>query len=69
MNSLLIKPKDHKELLLMKDMLKKMSIPSLEINTDESEDLAFAEIVKSADRSKKASREQVMNKLSSKDAS
>ena len=69
MNSLLIKPKDHKELLLMKDMLKKMSIPSLEINTDESEDLAFAEIVKSADRSKKTSREQVMNKLSSKDAS
>ena len=69
MNSLLIKPKDHKELLLMKDMLKKMSIPSLEINTDESEDLAFAEIVKSADRSKKASREQVMNKLRSKDAS
>jgi hypothetical protein len=63
MTSLLITPKNSRELLLLKELLGKMKIPSHELSTDQKADMALAIMMKEVNRSKKVSRKTIMKKL------
>ena len=65
MESLLITPKNIQEFQFMTDLLSKMNMKSSVITIEDKEDFALGELMKVADRSKKISRDHIMNKLRS----
>ena len=65
MESLLITPKNIQEFQFMTDLLSKMNMKASVITIEDKEDIALAELMKVADRSKKVSRDHIMNKLRS----
>ena len=65
MESLLITPKNIQEFQFMTDLLSKMNMKSSVITIEDKEDFALGELMKVADRSKKVSRDHIMNKLRS----
>jgi hypothetical protein len=64
MAAIVVETRNRSELKLVRDMLKKMNIPSKLLTESEREDVAFGLLVLEADRSKKVSREKIMKKLS-----
>ena len=63
METLLIKTKDKKELLLISDLLKRMKIEMKILSDEEKENFGLVKLMKEADRTKKVSREKIMEKL------
>ena len=63
MKAVLINPKDNNELKFVTDLLKKLGIKATEITQEEMEDLAMSRLLKKADKSKKATKTEVMKKL------
>ncbi len=63
MLSLLVTPKNLRELRLLKDLLSKMNVSNHEVSLEQKEDLAFAVMMKDVNRNKKVSRETIMKKL------
>ena len=63
MESILVTPKNTKELELITELLVKMKIRSKRLSLEEMEDLYLAEMMESVDKGKKVSRESIMKKL------
>ena len=63
MKAELINPKDNKELKFVTDLLKKLGIKATSITVEEMEDLGLSELLKKVDKSKKASKAEVLSKL------
>ena len=63
MSSLLISPKNSKELQLLREMLDKMKIRNKLLTLEEREDLGLGILMNKANRSKKVSRDAIMKKL------
>jgi len=66
MRSLLINPKDAKELQLVIDILSKMGVSYNELTEEDKEDIGLSVMMQEADRSQKVSEKEVMNKLDHK---
>lgn len=65
MKGIVIKAKDQTEFKFLSDLLKKLGISSESLSAEELEDLGLVKMMKSADRSKKVSRELIMKRLKS----
>lgn len=62
---MVITPKNQNEFKFISDLLKKLNISSATMTEDELEDMGLSRMLKSVDRSKKVSKESIMNKLTS----
>ena len=65
MKSVVIVPRNQAELKFLNDLLKKLKINSAEITDKELEDIGLSKLLKTVDKTKKVSRESVMQKLKS----
>jgi reverse gyrase len=63
MKALVIKPKNPSELKFLEDLLKKLGINSSSLSLEELEDVGMSKLLRQVDRSKKASRKEIMKKL------
>lgn len=63
MESLLITPKNKVEQKLLSDLLTKMNIKVSVLSDEDRESLGMAALLKEADRSKRVSRETILQKL------
>jgi hypothetical protein len=63
MKAVLINPKDNNELKFVTDLLKKLGIKATAITQEEMEDLAMSRLLKKANKTKKATKAEIMKKL------
>jgi hypothetical protein len=63
METLIVNVKNKSDLKLISDMLKKMRIETKVLSSEEKEEFGLIKLMKEADRTKKVSREKVMEKL------
>jgi len=63
METVIITPKNKKELQFVSDLLKKLGIDSMKLSLEDKEDLGLALMMKDADRTKFVSEKVVMKKL------
>jgi len=66
MKTLVITPKNDSEFKFLADLLKKLGVGSSTLTQDELEDIGMSKLMRIVDKSKKASRSEIMKKLSSK---
>jgi len=64
MKALVITPKNNNEFKFLADLLKKLGICSSAVTQDELEDIGMSKLLRSVDKTKKASRAEIMKKLS-----
>ena len=64
MKAIVVTPKSDNEFRFVRDLLKKLRIGAATMTADEVEDLGLLKLMKGADRSKKATRSEIMKKLS-----
>jgi hypothetical protein len=64
MRALVIKPKNDSEYKFVSSLLKKLGINSSSLSLEELEDVGLSKLMREADKSKKATRMEVMKKLS-----
>ncbi|MEJ7609644.1 MAG: hypothetical protein WKF88_00545 [Ferruginibacter sp.] len=64
MKALLITPKDNNELKFVTDLLRKLGVESSTLSRDELEDIGMSKMMLRIDKSKKATRSEIMKKLS-----
>lgn len=60
---MVITPKSQSEFKFINDLLKKLGISSATMTEEELEDIGLSKLLKSVDKSKKASKKSVMQKL------
>lgn len=65
MKSIVITPKDARELKFVSELLKKLGINSRVLNEEEKEDIGMSVLMEEVDRSSKVSKEEIMKKLTS----
>jgi reverse gyrase len=65
MKALVIKPKNSSELKFISSLLKKLGIDSSSVNQEELEDVGLSKLMRQVDKTKKASRAEIMKKLTS----
>jgi hypothetical protein len=63
MESIIITPKDSKEMVFINDLLSKLKIRTKIVTLEEKEDAGLAILMHEADRTKKVSRDTIMKKL------
>jgi hypothetical protein len=63
MKSIVITPKDSKELKLIAELLNKMGISSTMLSEEEKEDAGLLMLMKEADKSEIVTRKEIMDKL------
>jgi len=63
MKAVLITPKTATEFKFISDLLKKLGVSAATMSKEELEDLGLSKLMKSADKTKKATRDSVMKKL------
>ena len=63
MTTLLVTPKNNKELEFIEKLLKELRIANRAITDEEKEDMGLSMLMKQANRNKKVSRESIMKKL------
>jgi len=63
MKSIVITPKDSKELKLIAELLKKMGISSTILSEEEKEDAGLLILMKEADKNEIVSRKEIADKL------
>jgi reverse gyrase len=64
MKALVVTPKNNDELKFVSDLLKKLGVASSTVSKDELEDVGMSKLMRQVDKSKKASRTEIMKKLS-----
>jgi hypothetical protein len=65
MKAMVITPKSRTEFKFINDLLKKLGISSATMTEEELEDAGLSKMLKAADKTKKVSRESIMQKLKS----
>jgi hypothetical protein len=65
MKTLVITPKSDGEFKFIADLLKKLGVGSSTLTQDELEDIGMSKLMRGVDKSKKASRNEIMKKLAS----
>jgi hypothetical protein len=63
MKALVITPKNENEFKFVADLLKKLGVSSSTLSEDELEDIGLSKLMRGIDKSKKASRAEIMKKL------
>ncbi len=63
MKAVLIAPKTATEFKFISDLLKKLGVSSATMSKEDLEDLGLSKLLKSVDKTKKVSRESIMQKL------
>ena len=63
MKAMVITPKSQTEFKFINDLLKKLGIVTATITEEELEDIGLSKMLKSVDKTKKVSRESIMQKL------
>jgi ribosomal 50S subunit-associated protein YjgA (DUF615 family) len=64
MKSLVITPKSDSEFKFVADLLKKLGVNSAPVSKEELEDIGMSKLMRNVDKTKKASRSEIMRKLS-----
>ncbi len=64
MKALVITPKDDSEFKFLADLLKKLGVSSFALSYEDLEDIGMAKLMRGIDKTKKASRAEIMKKLS-----
>jgi len=65
MKSIVITPKDARELKFVSELLEKLGISSHVLTEEDKEDIGLSVLMEQVDRTSKVSRETIMKKLSS----
>ena len=65
MKALVITPKNDNEFKFVADLLKKLGVSSSTLTEDELEDIGLSKLMRGIDKSKKASRAEILKKLTS----
>jgi hypothetical protein len=65
MKSIVITPKDARELKFVSELLDKLGISSRVLTEEDKEDIGLSVLMEKVDRTSKVSRETIMKKLSS----
>ena len=63
MKAMVITPKSQGEFKFINDLLKKLGISSATMTEEELEDVGLSKLLKSVDKTKKASKKSIMQKL------
>jgi len=63
MDTILVKPNNLEDFEFVIDLFSKMNIKTKILSAEEKEDILLGEMMKECDRSKKVSRESIMQKL------
>ena len=63
MKALVITPKNSNEFKFVTDLLKKLGVGSSTVTQEELEDIGMSKLMRQVDKSKKASRSEVIKKL------
>lgn len=63
MKALVVTPKNNNELKFVTDLLKKLGVGSSTVTQEELEDIGLLKLMRQADKTKKASRTEIMKKL------
>ena len=66
MKALVITPKNDNEFKFVHDLLKKLGVGSSALSHDELEDMGMSKLLRNINKTKKASRSEIMKKLSTK---
>ena len=64
MKAIVVTPKSDTEFRFITDLLKKLGIGTSTLTTEQIEDIGMLKLLRNVDRSKKASRSEIMKKLS-----
>ena len=63
MKALVIAPKNSNEFKFVTDLLKKLGVGSSTVSQEELEDIGMSKFIRQVDKTKKASRTEIMKKL------
>ena len=63
MKALVVTPKNNNEFKFVSDLLKKLGVGSSTLSRDELEDIGMSKLLRDTDKTKKASRAEIMKKL------
>lgn len=63
MKSMVITPKSQTEFKFINDLLKKLGIVTATMNEEELEDIGLSKMLKAVDKTKRVSKESIMQKL------
>ena len=66
MKALVITPKNDNEFKFLADLLKKLGVSSSALSDEDLEDIGMSKLMRGIDKTKKASRAEVMKKLSAR---
>ncbi len=64
MKAIVIKPKNNNEYKFISNLLRKLGVGSSPLSLEEIEDIGLSRLMRGLDKQKKASRAEVMKKLS-----
>jgi MoaA/NifB/PqqE/SkfB family radical SAM enzyme len=64
MKALVITPKNDSEFKFLADLLKKLGVSSSALNYEDLEDIGMSKLMRGIDKTKKATRTEIMKKLS-----
>ena len=64
MKALVTTPKNDSELKFLTDLLKKLGINSSSLSYEDLEDIGMSKLLREVDKTKKATRKEIMKKLS-----
>lgn len=64
MKALVVTPKNKNEFKFVTDLLKKLGVGTSTVTQEELEDIGMSKLMRQVDKSKKASRTEIMKKLS-----
>ena len=64
MKALVVTPKNSNEFKFVTDLLKKIGVGSSSVTKEELEDIGMSKLMRQVDKTKRASRTEIMKKLS-----
>ena len=64
MKALVVTPKNSNELKFVTDLLRKLGVGSSTVTQEELEDIGMSKLMRQVDKTKRASRVEIMKKLS-----
>jgi 7-cyano-7-deazaguanine synthase in queuosine biosynthesis len=64
MKAIVVTPKNSNELKFVTDLLKKLGVGSSTVNQEELEDIGMSKLMRQVEKTKRASRTEIMKKLS-----
>jgi len=64
MKAIVVTPKNNNELKFVTDLLRKLGVGSSTVNQEDLEDIGMSKLMRQVDKTKRASRTEIMKKLS-----